>query len=301
MASLDQLSAARERLAEAVNATTDVKMREIQRKLADLLNDEILNKFTIKNGQFVDNAGNFYKLSDIERMFDDFEQAYVRPALEDYGRRVIEMTTQSASYYKQVGFSSKAVNNALEMTKQIEARLGIRNGQIIKNSYLDRLAGMTDIKQQVTEYVMNGVNAGSSVKDFTKGLRILIDGADGVDGSLVKYMKTYTHDLTFSIDRAADKYMAKNLGLTHYRFTGTIIKSSRKFCRDHVGKAYTEDEVKSWSELVNKDNGPQMGTAEALTYDPFTDLGGHNCRHVLRPISEKQYNRYKGKEDGEEM
>lgn len=292
MASLDQLSAARERLAEAVNATTDRNMRELQRKLADMLNDEILSKFTIKNGQFVDNAGNFYKLSDIERMFENFEQAYVRPALKDYATRVLDMTAQSASYYKGVGFSGKAVNNALESMKQIEARLGIRNGEIIADSFLDRLAGMSEIKQQVTEYVMTGVNAGVSVKDFTKGLRTLVDGASGVDGSLVKYMKTYTHDLTFSIDRAADKYMAKNLGLTHYRFTGTIIKNSRQFCRDHVGKTYTEEEVKKWKDMVNDPDGPQMGAAEALTYDPFTDLGGHNCRHVLRPISKKLYDKY---------
>jgi hypothetical protein len=42
------------------------------------------------------------------------------------------------------------------------------------------------------------------------------------------------------------KYRADELGLTHYKYSGTTVRDSRDFCRRNVGKVYSEEEIREF-------------------------------------------------------
>lgn len=66
---------------------------------------------------------------------------------------------------------------------------------------------------------------------------------------------------------------AQQAGIEKFIYDGTIIATTRDFCRERVGKIFT------LAELENMDNG------QGLPVIP--SLGGYNCRHYLTPIVEK--------------
>ena len=71
------------------------------------------------------------------------------------------------------------------------------------------------------------------------------------------------------------KYRADELGLTHYKYSGTTVRDSRDFCRRNVNKVYSEEEIRRiWS--TQTWNGKAQG-------DPFVVRGGYNCRHHWQP------------------
>jgi SPP1 gp7 family putative phage head morphogenesis protein len=66
---------------------------------------------------------------------------------------------------------------------------------------------------------------------------------------------------------------AQQAGVTKYLYDGTIIATTRDFCRERVGKIFTLQELEAM------DNG------QGLPVIP--SLGGYNCRHYLTPIVEE--------------
>jgi hypothetical protein len=58
-----------------------------------------------------------------------------------------------------------------------------------------------------------------------------------------------------------------------------VIRDSREFCRNNVGKTFTEEEINS------KWQGSWAGKAPG---DPFIVRGGYNCRHHWLPIVEDE-------------
>ncbi|MCE7856886.1 MAG: hypothetical protein DYG97_10130 [Ignavibacteria bacterium CHB3] len=63
---------------------------------------------------------------------------------------------------------------------------------------------------------------------------------------------------------------AQQAGVTKYLYDGTIIATTRDFCRERVGRVFTLEELEAM------DNG------QGLPVIP--SLGGYNCRHYLTPI-----------------
>lgn len=79
-------------------------------------------------------------------------------------------------------------------------------------------------------------------------------------------------------ERGLSDVMRKRAGLVYAVYEGGLIKSSRGFCRERDGKIFHESEIELWRTMEwdgKNDN-----------YNPFTDCGGHNCRHRLNWVSE---------------
>ncbi|MCK5605188.1 hypothetical protein KAR91_25075, partial [Candidatus Pacearchaeota archaeon] len=68
---------------------------------------------------------------------------------------------------------------------------------------------------------------------------------------------------------------ADNIGAEHFRYSGSLIKDSRQWCKDHAGKIYTRAEIDGWRD--QSWGGKKEG-------DPFITLGGWGCRHYLVPV-----------------
>jgi hypothetical protein len=116
-----------------------------------------------------------------------------------------------------------------------------------------------------------------------KGL--FLDGA----GVMSRHFDTNTFDLFQTIDRIANKHYADELGLKHAIYSGTIIKTTRPFCRPKVGKVFTNAEIEAWGK-------EEFSGKYKVGYDAFAHCGGHRCRHHLSYISDFVYDSLKAKQ-----
>jgi len=92
--------------------------------------------------------------------------------------------------------------------------------------------------------------------------------------TLASQVATELRTATSAFSRSINQRKADELGLNYFLYTGPIDKITRPFCRSKVGKVFTREEISKW------DNHQGL---PASIY-----LGGYNCRHDLRPISEER-------------
>lgn len=107
---------------------------------------------------------------------------------------------------------------------------------------------------------------------------VLPDGRK-LNGLLKYYNATYAQNAFAGFDRNIQLLKSQRLGLDKYLFSGGLLKDSRKFCVDRAGKVFTFEQIKSWGKLSWR------GKAEGR--DIFIALGGHNCQHILSPITDE--------------
>ena len=70
---------------------------------------------------------------------------------------------------------------------------------------------------------------------------------------------------------------AKDSGLNHFTYTGTLVRDSRPFCRDMLNKTLTEKEI--------RDRWNSQSWAGKSSGDPFIVRGGYRCRHTWIPTN----------------
>lgn len=153
----------------------------------------------------------------------------------------------------------------------------------------------TNIVDPIKQIIKTNITSGGSYAELTEQLRNKILGTKDVDGTLLKYSRQITTD---SINQYSATYTQKitaDLGLKWFRYTGSLLKTSRPFCKELVHKSYVfkdefpdliKGEVGDKKVPLGKDGLPN-GMNENTTPENFPILrGGYNCGHQLIPISE---------------
>tara|TARA_R100001591_G_scaffold14368_2_gene20830 strand:+ start:9788 stop:10696 length:909 start_codon:yes stop_codon:yes gene_type:complete len=99
--------------------------------------------------------------------------------------------------------------------------------------------------------------------------------ADRAGNNLRRYASQIAHDSVMQFHGQFTIKKAKDAGLTHFIYTGTLIRDSRQFCRDMLNNRLTEDEIREkWNSEGWKGKSPG---------DPFIVRGGYRCRHTWIP------------------
>ena len=92
-----------------------------------------------------------------------------------------------------------------------------------------------------------------------------------------RYASQIAHDSVMQFHGQFTVAKAKDAGLTHYRYTGTLVRDSRPFCRNMLNKTLTENEIRDiWN---------NQGWQGKSTGDPFIVRGGYRCRHTWIPTN----------------
>ena len=97
-----------------------------------------------------------------------------------------------------------------------------------------------------------------------------------VGKGMFESVSSEAHDMVMDFDGVFTIHRARQAGLKRFKYSGSVIGTSRDFCASHAGNTYTEDEIRriwssqSWS-------GKRSG-------DPFVVRGGHGCRHFFIPV-----------------
>ena len=101
--------------------------------------------------------------------------------------------------------------------------------------------------------------------------------SDRAGNNLRRYASQIAHDSVMQFHGQFTVAKAKDAGLTHYRYTGTLVRDSRPFCRDMLNKTLTENEIR---DIWNNQGGQGKSTG-----DPFIVRGGYRCRHTWIPTN----------------
>lgn len=128
--------------------------------------------------------------------------------------------------------------------------------------------------QELVDFIANNPDKTEDIKTATERLQTIY-GRDKLGNNFRRYATQLVQDSLMGFDGQFAKYRADELGLTHYKYSGTTVRDSRDFCRRNVNKVYSEDEIRRiWA------NTTWQGKAQG---DPFVVRGGYNCRHHWQP------------------
>ena len=101
--------------------------------------------------------------------------------------------------------------------------------------------------------------------------------ADRAGENLRKYAGQIAHDSVMQFHGQFTVKKAKESGLKHFTYTGTLVRDSRPFCVNMVGRTLTEKQIRDrWNSQSWK--GKSSG-------DPFIVRGGYRCRHTWIPTN----------------
>ena len=131
---------------------------------------------------------------------------------------------------------------------------------------------------ELSSNVYQNAIAGKPFNEMVKDISGLITGdVDRRGRSMSTYASQIAHDSVMQFDGQFTVYKAKQAGINKYKYTGTLVRDSRDHCRKHLGKPYTEEQIRQiWqSSWAGKSEG-----------DPFIVRGGYRCRHTWLPVVE---------------
>ena len=99
--------------------------------------------------------------------------------------------------------------------------------------------------------------------------------SDRAGNNLRRYASQIAHDSVMQFHGQFTIAKAKEAGLTHFTYTGTLVRDSREFCVSMLNKTLTEEQIREmW---INRSwQGKSTG-------DPFIVRGGYRCRHTWIP------------------
>jgi len=101
--------------------------------------------------------------------------------------------------------------------------------------------------------------------------------ADRAGENLRRYAGQIAHDSVMQVHGQFTVKKAKESGLNHFTYTGTLVRDSRPFCVNMVGRTLTEKQIRDrWNSQSWK--GKSSG-------DPFIVRGGYRCRHTWIPTN----------------
>lgn len=140
----------------------------------------------------------------------------------------------------------------------------------------------------IKEIIQTNITSGGSYAELTEQLRDKILGTPELDGSLVKYSSQVTTDAINTYSATYTKVITDDLGLTWFRYVGSLIKTSRPFCVAMVAKSYVHQS--EFPEILKGNiDGKKVSLAGLnpnTTPANFQILrAGYNCQHQLIPIS----------------
>jgi hypothetical protein len=148
----------------------------------------------------------------------------------------------------------------------------------------DAFSEMSGVGQQyaaqISERIYTGVVTGDLLEDMTQDIsQMLVGGTDKAGRPMASHSKTIATTRYMEVDSVILRKKSDEAGITKFKYAGSLIKDSRKWCVDHVNKTYTLEEIDNWES--QKWQGKKSG-------DPFVVRGGWNCRHRWLPVVRKE-------------
>lgn len=182
----------------------------------------------------------------------------------------------NGKYFKNFATHAELAPIKPQVIELVKSWLGLKgNGALEGNGYLQKTISDPRVLGDLKAFALRAVVGQQGYKETLAGVKTFIDGNKTTAGLLEKYHRNFVYDTYSQVDRAASGIFADKLGLDYAIYEGGIIKTSRKFCREHNRNVYTRAEI---ADFLPTEAIPD-------NYNPFQDLGGYGCRHYLNWVS----------------
>lgn len=254
----------------------------LQQELYKLLVEKYVSSLaTDSSGKILFNAANIARANDISKVWSEFQRKQYQPFVMDFAKDLLSIVDIESGYFLAIGKEFDIAMNFSKTAELISKQLGIDpvTGKIIDDSYLYRLLDGSQVKDNVTNFVLQNVSAKSSFADLREGLGTLIKGDETVNGEMQRYLRAYAYDTFAQTQRAVDLNIADTYGFNSFVYSGDIIKDTREFCAERAGGVFSREELEEWQTLDWQGKNPDVPVE--------ISLGGYNCRHTLMWIPDE--------------
>jgi hypothetical protein len=223
----------------------------------------ILSGFTIKSGRIVYSAESLqFALNASDNLIQTMQNSGYSSAVREYVESYAVLIPLTQKLYSGItggGFSWQP--GQVEVLNQLQ---GFQLSYLTNEPFI---VPAHIIQQALYESVLMGVPYSQLISE----LKAII----ATDSPAYRYISRLAHDSIMQFSRTMDAATMTKTGF--YFYPGTIIKTTRDFCRKRVGGVYAEAEVESWNSKSWQGKAPG---------DVRISCGGYNCRHRLLPVSE---------------
>jgi hypothetical protein len=218
----------------------------LEKRLTDLM-----GQAPLMDGQLFDLEWSIAARSEVRAIIQKEYLSAVDGLVREYNAVAVEVSDMLSNYGDFVKLDKGVVSQLQTLTFKGFEDLG--------DQYLDI------VSKEIYQNTLTGTAFGESVKIIQ----------NSVDAKLGRYASQQLHDGLMQFDAAINIKIAKDTGATKFKYYGQNDEVTRDFCSKHVGKTYTEEQIKeiwkgNWSGKING--------------DPFIVRGGYNCRHRFRPV-----------------
>lgn len=261
------ISRINEELERTISGTQKKLLEDFMTGFADKLQ-------TDGNGVVLNNTYNRNLLLSLDKMFSDFTKKNAPVLIHEIISGVGSIMDFNSRFYSNFEGEAKLLPIRKKVRENVGAWLGLKDGEASENGYLRTLVESDTARSAIKNVAMKTILSQDGFFTSKQKLRDLIDGDDERMGAMQKYYRNFTYDLYSQVDRATAKTYADGLKFEFAIYEGGLIDSSRKFCQKHNGQVFHKSEIAKF----------KLTEAEPPNYNPFTDLGGHGCRHHLNWI-----------------
>lgn len=234
--------------------------------------------------------------ADIEQQFRAGFLSEVDAIVREYDQAVQSL----ASVYSSIGVEFVVADEIVSSLKRV-AYQGFEDiastfvNELSNELYQNTLAGRSKAESvKSVRQKINGVYMQSDKDEINRLVDIANEGGERGEAAVQQLHREYATDRTgrnmkryagqmvndslTQFDASINMAAAKEADVKRWEYYGDTIRDTRQWCRDHVGKVYTEEEIRElWA------NNSWQGKASG---DPFIVRGGYNCRHQWLPASE---------------
>ena len=154
---------------------------------------------------------------------------------------------------------------------------------VLKNSaYAEYVAVGGAAQEKVVQALYSNVLGGKGFADLVTDIEGALMGSLSRTGRpLVNYAKLFANDMIMNFHNDVNLKKGLDIGMDRFLYYGTLIASSRDFCKRRVGQVYTKKQIDSWK-----------GGWKGKRGDAWTFRGGWNCRHHWQPVKKKWLEKY---------
>lgn len=273
-----------ERELETLLAGLEKRVKHLERGLWREIQENILSLFNFDGQNLDKTTANIYaSLPRLEALMNRVERQEIAAELRLFAEELLKVGGLTAEYYQNTAgaeATAAAIRNSLNL---LQASLGITpDGGLIAGGYLDRLGKTEGARAVLREYVVQSIVTGKDLASFQAGFRQLVMGGTQTDGALRAWWRQYAYDSYNQAQEVVNSNMAEELKLNYFIYQGSIIPTSRQFCRKRAGKVFSKKEALTW-----KNDPDLIDPKTKATYNPFIERGRYNCRHFLNWISDE--------------
>lgn len=235
---------------------------------------EQIDKFETKDGRIIVNNKNIRILY---KVIDTLKESINNADFQEATKAFVESFDQAASISDRLakeiekGFKPNAAQKELV--------------QIAKDNAVSTLIGeglAARLTQPFVELLAANVSAGNSLLETRKQLKRFVVGTKDADGRLLANIRTNSGTALAVADRSYSAAVARQVDAQWFRYSGSVIDTTRPFCKERAGKFFHKKEIEKWAGEDWK--GEIEGTNSRTIFD---FAGGWNCRHSINMVSIK--------------